>query len=400
MIKKLTKKQLEKIKHLKNLWSIRDIIFILLSWLYTYFIKVSEENPFKTFMQANLNEYVLKIISIIILFVLSLWIIWLIIYLLDKIVSKIFEKTKNDVDDLFLNESVHFLNRSKYLLSVYIGFHFVNFWDSLQTYINKALLSIVIIFLIILICNIFSIFYDEVLLKTKKMKFLSKSISSVLRKTVIILIWTIWVLTILSKLGFNITALIAWAWIWGLAFAFAAQKSIANIFWAITILLNKPFVIWDFVNINWVEWTVKDLWLSYITVTQKFWHQVMIPNETIISTNVENYTVRDSRRLDFAIWLVYGTSLEKMKEWVKIIENILESYKEKEEISKYRVNFDTFWDFSLNINVTYFSLVKDDYALFLKQKEEINLKIKDEFEKAWLDMAFPTQELILKQENN
>jgi small-conductance mechanosensitive channel len=129
------------------------------------------------------------------------------------------------------------------------------------------------------------------------------------------------------------------------------------------------------------------------------WHQVMIPNETIISTSIENYSVRTNRRTDFSIWVVYGTSQDKMQEWVKIIEDILEKYVEDNTISSYRVNFDMFWDFSLNINATYFSLVNKSYKEYIKQKEEINLSIKSQFEKAWLDMAFPTQELIIKKED-
>jgi len=124
----------------------------------------------------------------------------------------------------------------------------------------------------------------------------------------------------------------------------------------------------------------------------------MIPNEVIISTSVENYSVRQNRRVDFVLWVVYGTSLDKMREWVKIIENILEKYIEDKSIDRYRVNFDMFSAYSLDISVTYFSLVNKEYTDFLKQKEEINLEIKSEFAKAGLSMAFPTQELIMKKE--
>lgn len=55
-----------------------------------------------------------------------------------------------------------------------------------------------------------------------------------------------------------------------------------------------------------------------------------------------------------------------------------------------------FGDFSLKINVTYFSLLNDDYTLYLKQKEEINLEIKKFFKDAKIEMAFPTQVMIQK----
>jgi small-conductance mechanosensitive channel len=53
----------------------------------------------------------------------------------------------------------------------------------------------------------------------------------------------------------------------------------------------------------------------------------------------------------------------------------------------------------LNINFTYFSLVNDNYKDYLKQKEQINLEIKKNFKTAKLEMAFPTQEIILKKED-
>ncbi len=202
---------------------------------------------------------------------------------------------------------------------------------------------------------------------------------------------------ILSNLGINISTLIAGAGLSSLAFAFAAQKSVANIFGAITILLNKPFIIGDFIAVNGVSGTVKDLSLTYITLVELDGHQVMVPNETIISSNVENFSIRESRKSDFSIGLVYGTTLEQMKQGVKIIEEILQSYQEKEQISNYRVHFDTFGDFSLKIKATYFSLITDNYQQFLKQREDINLQIKEQFEQAGLDMAFPTQELIMKK---
>jgi MscS family membrane protein len=127
------------------------------------------------------------------------------------------------------------------------------------------------------------------------------------------------------------------------------------------------------------------------------WHQVMIPNEAIISNNIENYSVRKNRRVDFNIWLVYTTTIKQMEKWIKIIEDILNSYVELKTVSEFRVNFEQFWDFSLNIIVTYYSLINSNYNKFLKQKEKINLEIKKQLTQANLEIAFPTQELIIKK---
>jgi MscS family membrane protein len=139
------------------------------------------------------------------------------------------------------------------------------------------------------------------------------------------------------------------------------------------------------------------MWISHLTMVDKQWYFVLIPNEKLISNNIENLTKRETRRTEFSIWIEYSTTLLKTKKAVSIIEDILEKHKISEDISAYRVNFDSFWDFSLNIRATYFSVINDDYYTYVKQKEQVNLEIKDAFEKAKISMAFPTQEVIIKK---
>ena len=378
--------------------SLRNYIFILLTG--TYFIYFLSGKW--TYIFNNIEEsvkywnYILSYFNAIIWLFLSINLISLFQKYIEKILTKIFSMTENKLDDILLEFIVKFISIVKYLASIYIGIYLAIIPNFIEKAINNLLwVSILIIFLIILTSFINAIFEKELILKSK-MKNLSRTFFPFINKIIVIFIWIIWAIAIIWNLGYDVSALIAWAWIGWLAIALAAQKSITNIFWAITIILNKPFKVWDFVNINWHEWIVKDIWLSYLTITDRMWHQVMIPNETIISTSIDNYSIRENRRVDFSIWVVYGTSLKQMEKWVTIIEAILEEYVKNETIKNYRVNFDMFWDFSLNINTTYFSLLKN-YKESLKQKEEINLKIKEKFEKAKIDMAFPTQELIIKK---
>ncbi len=393
----MTQKQTKPI--LKKLSMLKNIIFLAIGLWYYYVMEITLKHPIKKYLQKELNDKMLDIFSSFIFFIFLLGLLGTFIFIFQKILKIITKKTKTNIDNLIWDETIKFLCNIEYVISCYVPLYFVDLNDKAIEYIDKIFLAVLIFFTILFVIHIALVLYDNVILKHKKFGFLNKSLSVFIRKSIIVIIWIFGIMLILSNMGINITGLVAGAWIWGLAFAFAAQKSVANIFGAITILLNKPFVIWDLIAVNWVTWKVKDLSLTYITLIEQNGHQVMVPNETIISSNVENFSVRESRRSDFSLGLVYWTPLEQMKKWVEIVEEILETYKQKEEISSYRVNFDTFWDFSLNINATYFSLVKDDYQLFLKQREEINLKIKEQFEKAGLDMAFPTQELIMKKES-
>ncbi|MDQ7022992.1 MAG: mechanosensitive ion channel family protein [Candidatus Gracilibacteria bacterium] len=189
--------------------------------------------------------------------------------------------------------------------------------------------------------------------------------------------------------------MITGAGIGGLAVALAAQKTLSNVFGAITVLLTKPFKIGDYVRIDGQVGTIKEMGISHLTMVDKEGYFVLIPNEKLISNNIENLTKRETRRTEFSIGIEYSTTLLKIKKAVEIIENILEKHVTLEEIASYRVNFDSFGDFSLNIRGTYFSIINDDYYSYIKQKEVINLEIKSEFEKAKISMAFPTQEIII-----
>jgi MscS family membrane protein len=144
-----------------------------------------------------------------------------------------------------------------------------------------------------------------------------------------------------------------------------------------------------------VTWIIKDIWLSYVEMVETSGYKIMIPNDAIMSTNIENLTIRKNRKTDFVLWVEYNTSTLKLKKWIDNIKNILQKYVDSKTIDSYRVIFNDFWQFSLNIKVLYYSLLKDFWE-YEKQKEEINFEIKKTFEKLGIEMAFPTQEILLK----
>lgn len=161
----------------------------------------------------------------------------------------------------------------------------------ISNYINlEKIFYISFIFLVIFILtNWIEIIFNNFSKKQNK-KSISKHILPLLKKIVKIIIWIFWIITIISNLGYNVWALLAWAWIGWIALALASQKTVANIFWAINIIINRPFEIWDSIKIWNFEWVVEDIWIIYLKVRNKDWHQIMIPNEIITSSAVENFS--------------------------------------------------------------------------------------------------------------
>lgn len=385
----------------KQIKLLKSYIYIIL-WTLYFWVYFSFPNHEIFVYAREVMQYwdlLLSYFNAVFWFFTFIWVSNIIIKLITNWAQKLTKNSKNELDDILVDFIIRFLNLSKYIWAIYLAFYLAIVPKYVSSLVDQASSVLIIIIFLCLMTSLINIIFKKELIFKSKLKAVSKTLLPFVNKIIVIFIWIIWAITIIANLWYDVSALIAWAWIWGLAVALAAQKSITNVFGAITILLNKPFKIGDYININGHIWTVKEIWLSYLTITDQSGHQVMIPNENIISSSVENYSVRESRKTFFAIGLVYGTSLDKMKKWVKIIEDILEEYKENNTIWSYRVNFDAFNAFSLDIQVTYFSKVTKDYVEYLKQKEEINLKIKEQFETEWLDMAFPTQELILKKED-
>lgn len=380
---------------------IKSSIYLLLWIAYFGFYFALPQHDIFTYIHESLAywDIILSYFNAVFWFITLLGVSNILIKVLEKFIKKFTSKTETELDDVLFDFIIRFLSLVKYIAAVYIFFYLAQTPQYINAWVDQATSVLIIFIFLSLLTSFINIIFEKELLFKSKLKTVSKTLLPFIKKVIVILIWVIGSITIIWNLWYDVTALVAGAWIGWLAIALAAQKSLTNVFGAITILLNKPFKIGDFVNINGHVGSVKDIGLSYLTITDKMWHQVMIPNETIISTSIENYTIRSNRRTDFSIWLVYGTSLEKMKEWVQIIEDILEVYKTDGTIKSSRVHFDMFGDFSLNLSITYFSLLNKNYIEYIKQKEEINLKIKSQFEKTWLDMAFPTQELIIKKQD-
>jgi len=209
--------------------------------------------------------------------------------------------------------------------------------------------------------------------------------------------WFVWVigglLFLQNVLNYNISSLIAGLGIGGLALAFAAQDTIANIFGAVMIFLDRPFKVGDAVNLEGFEGAVEAIGLRSTRIRTWDGTLVTIPNRTVASANINNLAARPMRRTNFTIGLVYDTPTEKLEEALEILRDILKNHP---ATGQYRAYFNRFGDFSLNILVQHWCKVMD-YEEYLKSLEEINFAIKRRFEEAGLEFAFPTQTIALKK---
>lgn len=153
----------------------------------------------------------------------------------------------------------------------------------LENYWPKIFSALVIILALSIITRIVSHVFKNLIKKDK-----NNHVFILLNKVINIFIWIIWGITLLSNLGFDVSALLAGAGIGWLALALASQKTVANIFGALSVIINRPFKIGDYVIIWANKWVVKDIGVIYLKIENDEGNMVFIPNETLITASIEN----------------------------------------------------------------------------------------------------------------
>lgn len=210
-----------------------------------------------------------------------------------------------------------------------------------------------------------------------------------IKKTLITLFVVVGVLMIVQGLGFDVKALLAGLGIGGLAFALAAQDTIANVFGSIVVAIDQPFKIGETVRIGSFLGTVEDIGLRSTKLRGVDKSLVVIPNKTVAAEAVTNLSRFTQRRVEQVIGLTYGTPAAKLDDLVTEIRRIIES---RPEINgpDTQVYFRDFSASSMDIWIVYV-FNSPDFAQHMRLRQEINFEIMRAVEARGLSFAFPTQ---------
>lgn len=222
------------------------------------------------------------------------------------------------------------------------------------------------------------------------------TLAPVLAKTCQVFFYVIAVLLVLQNLGYNVAGLLAGLGIGGLAVALAGKETLANLFGSIAVLVDRPFQVNDLIRIGPTEGTVEKIGLRSTRVRTPEGFLVSIPNQNITTSEVVNLSARPTRREVFTIGLVYDLTADQMKQAVALLREIVLAHPQTAEAW---VNWKSFGDSSLNIQVVYWSkaMAMQD---FLNALEELNFAIKEKFDAAGFGFAFPTRTVVLQREGD
>ena len=203
------------------------------------------------------------------------------------------------------------------------------------------------------------------------------------------LIWSLVVLLTLDNLGVNITALVAGLGIGGIAIALAVQNVLGDLFASLSITLDKPFVIGDFLIVGDCLGTVEYIGIKSTRLRSLSGEQIVLSNADLLGSRIRNYGRMFERRVLFTLGVAYETPREKLRQLPEILRCIVEG----EADTRFdRSHFAKYGPASLDFEIVYYVL-SPDYNRYMDIQQAINLRIHEEFEKLGVEFAYPTQKL-------
>jgi small-conductance mechanosensitive channel len=308
--------------------------------------------------------------------------------------SKLARLTDNKFDDLL----VDVFKQTKILIlivaSVYVASNWITLKPSIESFWQKAVILILILQGGLWISAGINFAIRRTIQKRTENDASSTTTISLIGFIARLLLWTIVLLLILDNIGVNITGLVAGLGIGGIAVALALQNILGDLFASLSIVLDKPFVIGDFVVVDSLSGTIEHIGLKTTRVRSLSGEQLIFANNDLLKSRIRNFKRMTERRILFAFGVVYQTPLEKLKTIKAIVTDIIE----KEENARFdRVHFKEYGDFSLNFEVVYY-VTTPDIKTYLDIQEAINLEIFRRFHEEGIEFAYPTQTLFLQKE--
>ncbi len=206
-----------------------------------------------------------------------------------------------------------------------------------------------------------------------------------------LVVWAAVLLVMLDNLGVNITALVAGLGVGGVAVALAAQAILGDLFASLSIVLDKPFVVGDFLVIGDILGTVENVGLKTTRLRSLSGEQIVFANADLLNSRIRNYGRMFERRVVLSLGVTYQTAAAKLKQIPVLVRAAIEA---QEHVRFDRAHFQGFGDSALQFETVYFVL-SPDYNLYMDIQQNINMTILERFAAEGIEFAYPTQTLFV-----
>ena len=295
-------------------------------------------------------------------------------YLIHKYGERIAKRTKTKWDDL-----VVYAAEKPVALMAAAGFLALTYKNLLLPVEANVYLSVIIdvalsasmIWLAYNMINVLSDYLAGLTAKTDSK--LDDQLVPLVRKSLKVSIVVLGIIFILQNNGINVGSLLAGLGLGGLAFALAARDTLANFFGSITIFVDKPFQIGDWILMDGVEGIVEEVGFRSTRIRTFYNSVITVPNSRMADSPIDNYGMRQYRRVKAVLNVTYSTSPEQIEAFVEGIKGIIKAHPNMRQ-DFYEVHFNNYGAHSLDILVYAFFDVPT-WSDELQQKHNFYLSI-------------------------
>lgn len=209
---------------------------------------------------------------------------------------------------------------------------------------------------------------------------------NILRFVAVMIVWIIAVLMLLTNLGVKVGPLIAGLGIGGVAIALALQNLLGDLFASLSIALDKPFRVGDFLAIGEERGTVEQIGIKSTRLRSVTGEQIVMSNGDVLKSRVRNYGLIPERRAELQLRIAYETPRKLIAEVPKMIEAAIRA---ENKVRFERAHFARYGDYAFIFEAVYY--VQDsELQAFMDAQQSINLRLLDEFSRRGVTLAYPT----------
>lgn len=357
-------------------------------------------NDLQTALSQALGGMQLQHLGVAFLFVLGGLVgRWVLTTTISRLVRKVTRHSRTEIDDLFVDAVERPAGLGIVLVGVYLAADSFQPTPQVDVLLQKALLlcvSALLTWLMLRIVDVLTTVLRNWAQKTDSA--LDDQLVPLVSKASKVAVGILAALLVLQNMGYSVSGLIAGLGVGGLAVALAAQKTLADLFGSIMLLVDRPFTVGDWVKSpdGAVEGVVEEVGFRSTRIRTFEKTLVHVPNSRLAEFIIDNMDRRPARRVWITVGLTYRSTSEQMSAAVSAIRGILERHEGVDQ-AFYLVRFTDFGQSSLDIMVYYFSK-STVWDIYLSVREDVNLKIMDALEQLNLEIAFPTRTVHLAQD--
>ncbi|MGH7503513.1 MAG: mechanosensitive ion channel family protein [Longimicrobiales bacterium] len=206
-------------------------------------------------------------------------------------------------------------------------------------------------------------------------------------------LWAVLLLVALDNLGVEIGPFLAGLGVGGIAVALAVQNVLGDLFASLSIVLDKPFVIGDFIVVGDQSGTVENVGLKTTRVRSISGEQLVFANSDLLSSRIQNFKRMVERRIVFTIGVTYQTP----RATIETVPVMIRETIEKQPNTRFdRAHFKEFAESSLNFEVVYFVLSRE-FNDYMNIQQAINFELLRRFEAEGIEFAYPSRTLYVER---